>query len=227
MLSQPYPWKIAMPCNLRAAFFATVLILVPSAAHAQASKGELAEFEDARVIVQAVVPETGRTESLQGAMKSIGSQMVQSGLVDSRDPGMARLFDEFMAELPDRLRPAIDAFGIEMADAMAQAYVREFSASELKDIRKFAQTPAGSHYLGASMKMLEDPAVAVANQRFLASLESNLDPIMADWDRRIGEYRAQKQASAGEPVPVIANYPPLSVPAPAPTLPPAPPEPPR
>jgi hypothetical protein len=104
-----------------------------------------------------------------------------------------------MAELPQRLHPVIDAFGSDMAGAMAQAYVREFSAGELREIRKFAQSPAGSHYLSASMKMLEDPAIAAANDRFLKTLPASIDQIMADWDRQTRAYRAKKRADSGVP----------------------------
>ncbi|MGQ7829005.1 DUF2059 domain-containing protein [Altererythrobacter sp. Z27] len=209
-----------MLMNVRALALATALVLSPFSTQAQASEANLAELEDSRAIVQAVVPASERTANLQRVMKVIGSQMMQAGLFDTNDPGMSRLFDDFMAYLPEQLSPMIDGFGDDMAHAMAQAYVREFSANELKQIRKFAETPAGKHYLGASMKMLEDPAVAAANQRFLASLQTEFDPIMIEWDRRIRQYRAARpeQERGQAALPVTADYPP-----PAPPAPPTPP----
>jgi len=140
---------------------------------------------------------------------------------------MAKMFEEFMADLPVRLRPAIDVFGSDMADAMTQAYIREFSARELREVRKFAVSSAGTHYLGASMKMLEDPAVAAANKRFLATLPAAMDQIMDDWDRQAKTYLAKKRASNsdGEARTMIVDNPPPAPPAP-PVM-PAPPMPPR
>jgi hypothetical protein len=51
-------------------------------------------------------------------------------------------------------------------DAMVQAYVRQYSVEELRQISEFGKTPAGAHFITRSLTILSDPGVARANQAF-------------------------------------------------------------
>jgi hypothetical protein len=50
---------------------------------------------------------------------------------------------------------------------MVQAYAREFTLDELRQIRAFADSPAGGHYLSRSTALVADPYVVAANQNYL------------------------------------------------------------
>lgn len=127
---------------------------------------------EAEAIMQAMFPEGEREEIILEMIGTIGDQfsaaVMQGPIFD--DPGIRAIMDEFIADLPETLRPLVTSHLPDMIDATALAYAREFSLEELRDIREFAQTPAGARYFREAQSLLADPDVAEANQRYFQSL---------------------------------------------------------
>jgi hypothetical protein len=75
------------------------------------------------------------------------------------DPGLHKIFDDFLSSMPQRMLPVMERNFPLMLDAIAHAYAREFSSEELASILAFAETPAGHHYFARSSEVMADPDV--------------------------------------------------------------------
>lgn len=149
-------------------------IASPAAAQAQVSLEGIPadELTEARVIIEVMYPVAERDEIFEDMVMQIGDQFAAAAMKDPiyEEPGIKAIVDNFMAGLSDRMMPVIKKHMPSMLEATAVAYTREFSLSELRDIRAFAQTEAGAHYFRKVSGLLSDPAVAQANQVYFAEV---------------------------------------------------------
>ena len=130
------------------------------------------ELVEARAIMNAMFPPETREESMLEIMESMGRQ-VADGMMQGpvfQEPGIKAIMDEFIAELPVVMRPMVAEYLPQMIESTAIAYTREFTLEELQDISAFAATPSGKRYFGNVQSLLNDPAVAEANQAFFAKV---------------------------------------------------------
>jgi len=149
------------------------------------------ELGYAREVVEVLFPEEQRLTIMTGLMRTISQQMRSAGFSETSDPGLRQLLNAFIDDMPRRLSPIFARNAPRMGEAMATAYVNEFSRSELKQIRDFAVTPAGRHYLEASMKMLDDPAIATTNRAIFREIESAAEAAKADLRKDVDAYLAK------------------------------------
>ena len=143
-----------------------------AAVAAQSAASDAAELVEARAIVQTIYPPAQRSEMVRTLVSTILKQMDQAMPVSKEfgDPGLQKILADFRARVPDILMPIVDKHMPAIIEAVATAYVHEFDLAELKQIRAFAQTPAGGHYFSRAMYVIGDPAVAAANQAYFKDL---------------------------------------------------------
>ena len=126
------------------------------------------EMEMEMAIMEAMFPSDTREDQMLELAGAMGNQVAQ-GMMEGpafEEPGIRVIVDEFLADLPETLRPAISKHLPAMIESTAIAYTREFSLEELEDLRAFAETPSGQRYFANVQSLLTDPAVAQANQAF-------------------------------------------------------------
>jgi hypothetical protein len=126
------------------------------------------EMAEAMVIMEAMFPEATREQIMVDMAATMGGQMATAAMQGPifEEPGIRAIMDEFIADLPETMRPYISSHLPRMVKATATAYTREFTLNELQDISQFAATPSGQRYFSSAQSLLTDPAVAAANQQF-------------------------------------------------------------
>jgi hypothetical protein len=168
-----------MPKILNAFFGATLIASMPAAAAAQAQPAAAAQPDDpaklaeANAIVNTIFPPQNRQQMVKNLLNQFNSQFgaaLPSAFESLHDAGLNAIMDKFRASVPDAVAPIAEKHLPQIIDAMATAYTHEFSLAELKDIRAFAQTPAGAHYLSKSTQLMGDPAIAAANKAYLTDV---------------------------------------------------------
>jgi len=88
--------------------------------------------------------------------------------------------------------PKIKARMPSIMEATAQAYAREFSADELKDMIAFAETPTGKHFLARGAEVETDAAILDAHMK----VWEDLAPIMEEVGKDISKEACAKKAAA-------------------------------
>jgi hypothetical protein len=168
-----------MPKILNAFFSATLIASMPAAAAAQAQPAAAAQPDDpaklaeANAIVNTIFPPQNRQQMVKNLLNQFTAQLqtsIPTGFESLHDAGLNAIMDKFRASIPDAVAPVAEAHMPQIIGAMASAYTHEFSLAELKDIRAFAQTPAGAHYLSKSTQLMGDPAIAAANKAYLTDV---------------------------------------------------------
>lgn len=131
------------------------------------------EMAEARKILMATYPVDERDEIFEGMVTQIGKQYAAAAMSDPvfQDPGIRAIMDDFFDGLTGRLMPVIRKHMPSIFEATAVAYAREFTLEELSDISAFAQTESGARYFRQASSLLGDPAVAQANQEYLADIQ--------------------------------------------------------
>ena len=158
------------------AAFATALLTPTGEAVAQEAMTEetvtAEKLSEARAILEAIYPVAERDQIFRQIAGTISNQYGQAAMKDPvfDEPGLRAIMNEFFAEIPEMLAPIVRAHMPEIFEATAGAYAREFSLEELREIRAFASTPAGSHYFRKSSELMADPAIAEANGRYFEAI---------------------------------------------------------
>lgn len=149
-------------------------------------------FALAREIVEVVLPASSAEATMHQIMSAVGEQMhgAMAGKID--DPAITAIVDRRIAEVPDRLMPAVRRFLPAQKAAMACAYTHAFSLAELREVRAFAATPAGGRYLSRAPSLMSDPAVAEANQAFFRDATAIQEELSKDIVADITAYQASK-----------------------------------
>jgi len=93
-----------------------------------------------------------------------------------------------------KMEPAIRGQIPNLTEAYAQAYAREFSASELSELIAFAHSPAGKHYIARADFMDADPAVLETQQ----GIAEAMMPIMEEMGKEACAKKAAARVAAGD-----------------------------
>ncbi|MBW8783873.1 MAG: DUF2059 domain-containing protein [Novosphingobium sp.] len=136
-------------------------------AEATAAPADPERLALSREIVDVAFPTGEREAMFGGVIRAMLDQLRANAANQIADAGLRTVVERHIAGLPERLAPVTDKHIPMLIDAMANAYAREFSLDELKEIRAFAGTPAGKHYLARNTALLADPHVEAANQAYL------------------------------------------------------------
>jgi len=132
------------------------------------------EMAEARAIVEVVLPPETAEQMMLQTMSTVIDQMSGNMMNDPvfEEPGIRAIMDEFIADLPEVMRPMVADYIPVLKNATAIAYTRQFTLEELKDIRAFASTSSGAKYFATSPSLLSDPAVEKANKGFFEATSS-------------------------------------------------------
>jgi hypothetical protein len=127
----------------------TLLALVACVASTVAMAAEPARVAEARAMMKAMQIEKQMDGMINAMSAGMARQMSELG--GGQDPRLARIsMEESMAMMRDRaLRPG------GLLDAMSEAYAEEFSIEELRQIRKFHESPVGRHVLASAPQIMQ------------------------------------------------------------------------
>lgn len=172
---------------------ATATFAVSAPIHAQAVPAAVdsVALGYAHQIVETIIPPARRQEMMAGLMRAVLDQMRDGMLARFTDPGLRQIVDGYLAKAPDRLRTVTERQMPLLMEAIAEAYVREFSLAELEQITAFAKTPAGEHYLSRSASIMTDPSVAAANRAYFADAARSTEADEAELRTTIANYLAK------------------------------------
>ena len=155
----------------------------PAATGATAADAPLdpVKVELARDIVAIVLPPDQR-DKMMGAMLSAMMNNIVSGTlqglgVDDKiasEPAVQSIFQAFVERQKKLALEDIHDALPGLVEAYAHAYARMFTIEDLREIKAFVQTPAGTRYMQRAAGLLSDPDVA-------------------DWQRKLAAQGAARQ----------------------------------
>lgn len=130
------------------------------------------KLSEARAILEVIYPAAEREQVFMQMISNLSEQYSRAVLRDPvfDDPGLRAIIEGYIEELSPMLAPVVRVHLPQIIEATAGAYAREFSIEELREIRTFAATPAGSHYFRKSHDLLADPELAAANGRYFEAV---------------------------------------------------------
>jgi hypothetical protein len=181
---------------------AGIAVALPASATAAqpAASGQAddaAKLIESRAIIAIIFPASEREAmftKLQGDIVAQMGALIPASL--TADPGLKAIVDEFKNEALGRQRAVLLKHLPLQLDAMADAYAREFSLAELKDIHAFAVTPPGGHYLSKSVTLIGDPAVAKANRDTIADVHAVTQELIPSFkDKAIAYLKAHPEVA--------------------------------
>ncbi|WP_395333443.1 DUF2059 domain-containing protein [Novosphingobium sp. BL-8H] len=159
----------------------------PSPANSQpVDQGRLAVAHD---IVTLAWPPEQRDAMMQKLLTVISAQFKSGAPIDTiHDAGLRQIMNDYFNSIPELLKPAVSAFLPKQMDAIAKAYARKFTLTELQDVRTFAQTPSGSRFLQQSMEVMSDPDVAAVNTAYFKDVTVLSQQISLDLKTKVEAY---------------------------------------
>ena len=148
------------------------------------------EMVEAMAIIEVMLPAQTREQDMLDTAMTMANQYAASAMSGPifEEPGIRAIMDQFLADMPDMMRPMIAKHMPSMMKSTAIAYTREFTLEELRDIREFASTPSGSRYFRNAQKLLSDPAIAQSNQEFFSELNTVQEVEVKKLQARVVEY---------------------------------------
>jgi len=102
--------------------------------------------------------------------------------------------DAYFDAPPAKLMPVVGKHLPAMREATAIAYCREFTLDELKQLRAFSQTPAGTHYFSKVTNLVGDPAVADANKAYFVDVKALTDTLQGELVQKLRLLRDKSQS---------------------------------
>ncbi|WP_299309465.1 DUF2059 domain-containing protein [uncultured Croceicoccus sp.] len=170
-------------------FAAMIGAIIAAPAHAD----EESALALARQIVADAYPQEQRAEMFGGVADAMSAQMMNAVGADV-PPGVRAIVEEetnrFLAEGKIVLTRHIPA----LMDSYAIAYRDEFSEAELRDIAEFVKTPTGSTFLMRSVKMIENPAFADANEAYISEIMAMMPELRKRVESRVIAYLEAQDA---------------------------------
>jgi hypothetical protein len=110
------------------------------------------------------------------SVKSSARLAAYGGYGKKEDPATEAKLKKFYAWAEPALREHL----AKLLEAQSQAYAREFTADELREIIAFSQTKAGQHFMESSDAIDYDPAVMQAQLDFDEAIEPVFEQIQKD-----------------------------------------------
>jgi hypothetical protein len=148
-----------------------------------------AELAEARAVIDIMYPAAERGKIFDELLTSFNDQIRTSVPLDAlQDDGLKAIVDEVLSGLPARQSPLMQKHTPALLEAMAVAYVNEFTLAELKDIRAFATTPSGGRYLSRATYLIGDPAVAEVNTAIMTESFAFADTVRGEQQHKVLAY---------------------------------------
>jgi hypothetical protein len=193
------------------------MMSVPAAAHADESAPapqitpvldlSQSSLDEARAIIDVMMPPAKRPEIFAALTSTIMTQMRANATRQMLDPGLRQIIGDFLDTVPARMAPVTEKHIPALVDAMVQAYAREFTLDELRQIRAFADSPAGGHYLSRSTALVADPFVVAANQNYLKEATDLATSLRPELLAKVNAYLAEHPEALTAPKPSTSTPP--------------------
>ncbi len=176
--------------------------ILPAAGMAQteavaaAAAPDAGRYALAKEVVALIMPEDQREAMMRAMMTGVmanmrdGIRQMLAGqkLNDAQRSVIARFIDEQNKLSQDQAIAALPA----LLDAMAKAYARQFSTTELNDLKAFFTSASGQAYIRKSPTMMADPDIAAVQRQMM---ESSMKRLPADMTKMVEEL---KQAASAD-----------------------------
>lgn len=170
-------------------------LALPSAGHATTQQAQAAQpvdqakLAEARAIIAVIFPPAERQQMMDKMLDDISAPLRQSmPATMMQDAGLKAILDDFLDKAQARQRPLLHKNMPIMLDAMASAYTRMFTLTELQDVHRFALSPSGRSYLSKSLAIMGDPAVAEANKAIIGESMALGQEMLPDLRKKLTDY---------------------------------------
>lgn len=158
--------------------------------------GKVAPLDPARVtaartLLDVVMPPTKREGMIDAIMKGMMSNLSQSMLNSPQmkaayeaDPRAGEIFQRFFQRQQANSLAMLKTNFPGMMEAMANAYARRFSVTQMAEMRSFFETPTGQVYIDQAPTVVNDPDVAKWQRTLMTSamakMPAEIDAMMAE-----------------------------------------------
>jgi hypothetical protein len=121
----------------------------------------------ARTLLDVVMPPAKRDGMIDSMMRGMMANLSQAMLGSPQmkaafeaDPRAGEIFQKFFQRQQANSLTALKANFPGMMEAMARAYARRFTVTQMGEMRTFFETPTGQVYIGQAATIVNDPDVA-------------------------------------------------------------------
>ena len=148
-------------------------------------------------LLEIIAPPTARQNKLAERFKFIAEQARASYATQTSagDPKFSALVDKSMDEMWQQMVVVMGRHIPAYYNAMARAYARKFSVSELHEILTFARAPAGLKFLQNGNLIVQDADVVAVQQQMMVDMTDGLPELRKKTDASIADYIAHKLKS--------------------------------
>ena len=168
--------KLVMSSILVAFASSALAVAAPASADPSASTNVEAPSPERLEVARRLVTSTLSPELYMESVKSSARLAAYGGYGKQEDPATEERLKQFFAWAEPAMRDHLT----KLAEAQTQAYAREFTADELRQILAFSQTKAGQHFMTSSDAVDYDPAVLQAQLDFDEAIEPIFEKIQRD-----------------------------------------------
>lgn len=134
------------------------------------------------------------TEPGDDLMEGFRAGFENAALDEIEDEAERKAAGERLERIVARFEPHVRKHQPKIIEAYAQAYAREFSADELRQMIAFAESPAGRHYLTQATSLESDEPVMDAQ----IELMEDLTPLIQEIQKEMCATRTQQRIAAGD-----------------------------
>jgi hypothetical protein len=171
-------------------------LTVATPALAQNTTPDPARVASAKSLMDVIMPPAKREAMIdtimRGMMNNINQMMTSSPEMAKAFGGDERalaIFEKFMKRQQESSISMLKANFPGMMDAMANAYARRFTSSQMGEMKAFFETPTGQVYIDQAATIMTDPDIAKWQQDLMAKGFANLPK---DAEAMMAEIKALK-----------------------------------
>lgn len=149
----------------------------------------------AQAIVVTAWPPERREAMMDKLIATFASQFRDSAHLETiENPGFSAILRRYLDSIPGRLKPLVSDFIPRQMDAIAIAYARMFTLTELRDVLAFAQTPSGAQFMQRGIDAISDPDVAAVNTAYLTKVHQLSAEAAAEVAAEVQAYVASQRS---------------------------------
>lgn len=173
---------------------ALAALLYSPAASAQAAPVATSSIDPARLtvaseIVAIAFPQDKREAIFGSAMDATLEQMRATMFSSLKnDVGAEKIVNRKVDSFVTGSKAILRDHMQDLLDAMAKAYTREFSEVELSELRTFARTETGRHFLQRSSAVMSDPSFKAANEAYMRDLMPSISKMQTELVEELTTY---------------------------------------
>ena len=120
----------------------------------------------------------------------IGPTLANVGNRFDVDPGLKKLWTDYLNEITTTTRDTMRGMIPEMREAYTIAYARHFTREELGHILAFGQTATGAKYLSRSSELLQDKSIKAMMVKTMTETSARIQPSIEAFKVKSRDYLA-------------------------------------